>query len=389
MAYPASLKALIRTATEETPASSPNRSVLALMALMEEIARLRAEVVRKETVAHEVEKRLRSELGLLENQLIAARTETFRILGRHLRDGWLPRKSGKLLRQAVVSLADELEAEYGADLATERRVYLGVEDEEEAEERAIYGGRRPAGARRADSRMNRDGYDDDATPGSRASGNGTPEGGSSEEASGGADFFAGPEGAAWSGEGPRPGSGRGESGKKRTGSRAASKRAARDQALSGDIRALYLILARALHPDKEANPALREAKTVWMQKVTAAYAKRDLAMLLDILARDPLEAVGPYLAEAPPKTLQGFAKRLRRELAALKVLAAKAGEWLHPFFARFLKDGAADEARIARHIADLNRLVKLSRQRAAVYRTRAGVEELVEGLRRHPWQDLL
>jgi hypothetical protein len=182
---------------------------------------------------------------------------------------------------------------------------------------------------------------------------------------------------------------RGRSGNARPGSQDALKRAAQEQSLSGDIRALYLILARALHPDKESNPALREAKTVWMQKVTAAYAKRDLAMLLDILARNPLEAVGPYLAEAPRKTLQGFAKRLRREQAALAILAAKAGEWLHPGFARFLKDGAPDEARIARHTADLSRLVKLSRQRATVYRTRAGTEELVEGLKRHPWEDLL
>lgn len=376
-------RALTRADPPVAAATTQDRAVRVLTGLMEEIARLRAEVVRKETVAHELEKRLRSELGLLETQLIAARTETFRILGRHLRDGWLPRKSGKVLRQAVVSLADELEAEYGADLGTERRVYLGVEDDEEAEERAVYGGRRPAEARRADSKINRDGRDEDDSRGARSR-----EGGS-EYGSDGADFFSGPEGATWSGDGSRPGSGRGKAGKARPGSKAALKRAAKDQALAGDIRALYLILARALHPDKESNPALREAKTVWMQKVTAAYGKKDLAMLLDILARNPLEAVGPYLAEAPLKTVQGFAKRLRRELAALKALAAKAGEWLHPFFARFLKEGAADESRIARHIADLKRLVKLSRQRASVYRTRAGVEELVEGLKRHPWQDLL
>ena len=119
-------KALARADHKESPATAQDRAVRGLTALMEEIALLRAEVVRKETVAHELEKRLRSELSLLENQLISARTETFRILGRHLRDAWLPRKSQKILRQAVTSLADELEAEYGADLATERRVYLGV-----------------------------------------------------------------------------------------------------------------------------------------------------------------------------------------------------------------------------------------------------------------------
>lgn len=322
-------------ASQSTPASAQVRAVRILTGLMEEIALLRAEVVRKETAARGLEQSLRGELFMLEIQHIAARTEIFRILGRHLRDAWLPRKSGNILRQAVVGLADELEAEYGADLGTERRVYLGIEDEEEAEERAIYGGRRPVSARRADSI--------------------------------GADFFAGTEGGSGSDSHGKP--------------RSARKRGAKDQALAGDIRALYLILARALHPDKEANPALRVAKTVWMQKVTSAYAKKDLGLLLDILARNPLEAVGPYLSEAPLRTLRGFAKRLRRELTALRILAAKAGGWVHP--------GFADEARITRHIADLKRLVKLSRQRATVYRTRAGVEELVEGLKRHPWQDLL
>jgi hypothetical protein len=181
-------------------------------------------------------------------------------------------------------------------------------------------------------------------------------------------------------EGSRPG---------RPGSKASQRRDAKDRTLAGDIRALYLILARALHPDKESNPALREAKTVWMQKVTAAYARKDLGLLLDILVRNPLEAVGPYLHDAPLKTVLGFSKRLRKDLAALKLQAAKAGEWLHPFYARFLKDGAPDEHRILAHLGDLKRSVKLAKQRRDVYRTRPGVEELIEGLKSMSWRDLL
>jgi hypothetical protein len=336
-----------------------------LAGLLEEIAASRADILRREEAAHELERRLRTDLAGLEAQWVGLRVQTFRALGRRLRDGSLGRKAGRVLAAALGALADELESEYGADLRTDRRLYLGEDAEEEEEEEdaepARHRGRKPARKPAASDPAD------------------------TSDPSGTFDASDASEGAAPAGH--RAGTSEGASG--RTATNAARRREARDRALVGDIRALYLILARALHPDKEANPALRDAKTAWMQKVTAAYARKDLAMLLDILAHNPLEAVGPYLAAAPPATVRGFAKRLRRELADLRRQSAKAGEWLHPSLARFLKDGAIDEARYAGHLGELRRAVRLARQRLETYRSPEGAEFLVEGLRKHDWRDLL
>lgn len=356
----------------DTPGKAQLKAVRNLMALMEEIAACRAEMLRKETAAQDLETRLRGDLTTLEGQWVDLRVQTFRVLGRHLRDGWLNRKGQALLRRALASLADELESEYGVDLRADRRIFLGEEEADPVEEESFYSGRkRPAGGA---SQQARD-PDDEFIEGYEF------------------EFDAKESGSARSGHddaapGSRPAGKRGPS-RSRPGSKASQRRAEKDQALSGDIRALYLLLARALHPDKEPNPALHEAKTVWMQKVTQAYAKRDLAMLLDILARNPLEAVGPYLAEAPLKTVQGFAKRLRKELALLKTQAAKAGEWLHPYFARFLKNGSVDEGAIARHLGELKRTIRLAKQRRDAYSSQGGVQGLVEALQQHSWRDLM
>jgi hypothetical protein len=301
-------------------------------------------------VASDLEKRLQRDLGAQAALITAARTETFRALGRHLRDGWLPRKSHKVLREAACALADELESEFGVDLRQDRQVYLGEEDREPEVDEVFHTGRRPRVESAQSGSTREDETEETSDPGPA---------------------------------GPRPGR------PGRPGSKSAQRRETRDRTLAGDIRALYLILARALHPDKEPNPALREAKTVWMQKVTAAYERKNLGLLLDILVRNPLEALGPYLEEAPLKTVLGFSKRLRKDLVALKLQSAAAGEWLHPYFARFLKDGSPDEHRIQAHMGDLKRAVKLARQRRDVYRTRPGVEELIEGLKSMSWRDLL
>ena len=344
------------------------RAVRTLATLMRDIAERRAHIHRKESLVVDLESRLLKDLGPLESQLIAARLEVFRVLGRHLRDGWLSRKAAGILRQAVAALADEIESEYDIDLGRERSIYLGEDEVLDKVMVKSFSAEREAYLKRQ-----------------AAAGGENESVGESESDPG---YGEGDEAAYES----RQGRGDGRHGTRSEGrphSKAAKKRAEKDLAIAGDIRALYLILARALHPDKEPNPALREAKTVWMQKVTTAYAKRDLAMLLDILARNPLEAVGPYLSQAPLKTVQGFAKRLRRELAALKLKAERSEEWLHPFLARFLKGNGMNEAAINRHLTELKKTVKVMKQRRDVYRTREGVAELIEGLKIHPWWDLL
>ncbi len=367
--------------SDPSGASAKDGTAGSLAGLLEEIAACRADIVRREEAAHELERRLRTDLAGLETQWVDLRVQTFRALGRRLRDGNLGRKSGRILAAALGALADELESEYGADLRTDRRLYLGEDAGEDIGEDA----REPARHHGRKSGRKPPAHDDDGNDhGDRDDRNATGNFDFSDTVTD-TDTAEASEAAGTAGR--RAGTSGGASG--RPASNAARRREARDQALAGDIRALYLILARALHPDKEGNPALRDAKTAWMQKVTAAYARKDLAMLLDILAHNPLEAVGPYLAEAPPKTVRGFAKRLRRELEDLRRQSARAGEWLHPSLARFLRDGAIDEARFAGHLGELRRAVRLARQRLVSYRSPQGAEFLVEGLRKHDWRDLL
>ena len=159
--------------------------------------------------------------------------------------------------------------------------------------------------------------------------------------------------------------------------------------MAGEIRALYLLLARALHPDKESDPARLGEKTAWMQKVTAAYAARDLARLLDILAANPMDAVGPYLSQAPLKTVQSFAKRLRRELEALRHRLAFLDAGLDPLLASLMKKGAVNETAYSILLSQVRKELKFMKQRRDIYRTTQGVHGLVEALRAHPWRELM
>ncbi len=319
--------------------------------LLQDIARCRAEIARRETVISDLQRRLLAEAGPWEEKLLAIRIEIFRILGKHLKSGRLNRKACKSLELALYDLAEELETVFGADL---RRDRLWIFEEEIPPY-----GRDPERGRSPD----------DGDPGEEADHlNGDPPGSAGAGAYRESDFPP-----------------RGSSGRKNDWD------APGGQAVAGDIRALYLLLARALHPDKEPDPARLEAKTVWMQKVTAAYADRNLAALLDILAANPLDSVGPYLSQAPAKTVQGFAKRLRRELeillARLAVLDGGAGA--DPFLAGFLKRGELNEIAYNTYLARARKELNFMRQRRDAYRTTAGVDGLVEALRSHDWRELL
>ncbi|MEO6098283.1 MAG: hypothetical protein ABIW76_22475 [Fibrobacteria bacterium] len=159
--------------------------------------------------------------------------------------------------------------------------------------------------------------------------------------------------------------------------------------MAGDIRALYLMLARALHPDKEADPSRLEAKTAWMQKVTAACAARDLARLLDIQASDPLDAVGPYLSQAPLKTVQGFAKRLRRELDALRQRFDHLEAALDPLLGSLMKRGSVNETAYNILMNQVRKELKFMKQRRDAYRTIQGLHGLVDALRGNDWRLLM
>ncbi len=63
--------------------------------------------------------------------------------------------------------------------------------------------------------------------------------------------------------------------------------------------------AKAMVENPNVDPGRREEKTAWMQKVTAAYSERDLAKLLDILVKNPLDSVAPYLSLQNPVKVTG------------------------------------------------------------------------------------
>ncbi|HKP96510.1 MAG TPA: hypothetical protein VJ385_12200 [Fibrobacteria bacterium] len=327
-------------------ASGEGKSHRALAELMLEISKCRADIVRRENLVSDLQRRLLAELRPLEEKVLEVRLDIFRILGRHLISGRLNRRACKALELALLELAHDLEKEYGLDLQEDRNRFFETEfppDEEEEESSGEEG---------------RDWEDEWGNP--HADGSGGP--------------------------GPRSNGTRGGSGPE---SRAQRKQEQRDESIAGDIRALYLMLARALHPDKESDPSRLAEKTAWMQKVTAAYAARDLARLLDILATNPLDAVGPYLSQAPLKTVQGFAKRLRRELDALRTRLADLDWKLDPFLQGFIKGGKVNETAYNAYVSAVKKELRFRRRRRDAYRTMQGLEGLLEMLRSHPWNELM
>lgn len=369
-----------------------------LAALLADIAAARAELGRQADFLRSLHHRLDQELRPWETKLAASRRETLRILGRHYREGWLPRRDGERLREALRGLADELETGFGLDLSAERRELLDQivmtaaeaaarsraerdsrDSRLEALRKAIGNedGPRQAAAREKGERMDalrkalrgEGGGKEREAEISRGRESGDP--GDMGPGTGGTD--AGPgNGSPSGGKGPKAGF--------RGRARSAPAEAEKETASAGEIRALYLILARALHPDKEADPARREAKTAWMQKVTAAYGARDLAKLLDILAQDPLGSVGPYLSAAPVAVVKGFAKRLRRELAALRAKAETGRSGVHASLRRFLGAQGINEAEVKRYAAELKKEVRFVKERNEWYRERSAVEEMLRAM---------
>ncbi|MEO7425046.1 MAG: hypothetical protein ABI036_07655 [Fibrobacteria bacterium] len=346
--------------------SESGKSQLALDGLMREISRCRSEIARRESLLSGLRQRLLAEAYPLQEKVLAIRIETFRILGRHLQSGRLQRRARKLLEQTLYDVAEELETAFGADLRADRR-WIFAEEGMAGKDAGEEVDTDDADEGNDDEYLGSDGYRESDFP----------DRGRATDSARGEASQAGPTGAA------------GKAGKTGSAGNAGRMEADRDHAAAGDIRALYLMLARALHPDKESDPTLREEKTAWMQKVTAAYSERNLAGLLDILALNPLQAVAPYLSQAPAQTLRGFAKRLRRELEALRAQAARIKAGIDPFLARFLTGERVNEFALNSFLADARKEINFLKSRRDIYRTTAGVEELVNALRSRDWRELL
>lgn len=102
------------------------------------------------------------------------------------------------------------------------------------------------------------------------------------------------------------------------------------------VRALYLSLVKALHPDKEPDEAERERKTKIMHQVTEAYRQNDLQLLLslqmelehidqhqlDSLSDEQLSYYNTYLKDQVEE-LEQQRRQILRELAQLVEMPAE------------------------------------------------------------------
>ncbi|WP_298236477.1 J domain-containing protein [uncultured Azohydromonas sp.] len=100
-------------------------------------------------------------------------------------------------------------------------------------------------------------------------------------------------------------------------SAAQRKREAEAQQATQSVREIYRKLASALHPDRETDPAQREAKTALMQKVNQAHEAGDLLTLLELqLQIEQIDA--DHAARADPQRLKHYNKVLAEQLEELK-----------------------------------------------------------------------
>lgn len=116
-------------------------------------------------------------------------------------------------------------------------------------------------------------------------------------------------------------------GRRRRESEAArAKREQAEKEISQSVRDVYRKLASALHPDRETDAALRDHKTLQMQRANQAYEAGDLLQLLTLqLEIEQIDA--GHLASLPETRLAHYNKVLRQQLAELdaEVAAITAG----------------------------------------------------------------
>lgn len=101
-----------------------------------------------------------------------------------------------------------------------------------------------------------------------------------------------------------------------------AKQQQEEQNISQSIRDVFRKLTSALHPDREQDPKERERKTEIMQRVNAAYSKKDLLGLLELqleaeqidqahmnhMAEDRLKYINKVLKEQLDELLQEIAE---------------------------------------------------------------------------------
>jgi hypothetical protein len=334
-----------------------------VLRLLDQIAAMRREHVSLEKLADTIAAKMQEKLNGQRERVHALRLAYFHDLGRLLRKMTWSRRQREQFIEVLIGFAEIMQEDHGDDLLEDLMRYTGLRREELVEES-------PNEEHDWEEIMH-DFF-------------GTPHFDGQNEAPGGerrSERVDEPEGRRSSKS--RPKSGRSKRAEEPL------KTAQKETSLLGDIRALYLMLARALHPDKESDAERRTEKTTWMQKVTAAYAAKNLGDLLDILVRNPLDAVGPYLADAPAKTLKSFAKRLRRELSGLREAKAAWASHYHPSILRMIRHGELSQQAYKTWENSLHDELKAFKDRARHYQTYEGAKALLDLAREHDLRALL
>ena len=109
-----------------------------------------------------------------------------------------------------------------------------------------------------------------------------------------------------------------------------------EQLRKENIGAVYKRLAKALHPDLEADPVEREKKSRAMQEVTTAYARADLHALL-CLELEWIEGAGLDAARLGAEKLRAHVELLKEQASALEAECYQLR--LHPRYAPLIADG--------------------------------------------------
>ena len=114
----------------------------------------------------------------------------------------------------------------------------------------------------------------------------------------------------------------------------ADKKLAEAEKVSKSVREVYLDLVKAFHPDREPDEAEKIRKTAIMQRVTAAYEKNDLLVLLELqleferIDAHSLNSIAEERLLHFNKVLSNQARELREELLEHNDHLAELGEVL-------------------------------------------------------------
>lgn len=144
----------------------------------------------------------------------------------------------------------------------------------------------------------------------------------------------------------------------------------------GGIGGVYKRLVKALHPDLESDPVLRERKSALMQQVTTAYARNDLHALL----RMELEWMGGDHLDASrlsDETLAAYTALLKEQAAELEAACAELP--FHPRYADLLDP----DALVPRVVIDGP--VTVERLTFAIDGMTAALERMAAG---HAWREV-